>query len=61
MTYLLAILAPTIAWIHKIIPESSIVCYHIFCMPVSPSYIKLSFSSIDCNIVVKDILWTRHR
>jgi len=35
MTHLLAILASTSAWIYKITPESSIVRYHIFSMPVS--------------------------
>jgi hypothetical protein len=35
MTHLLAILASTSAWIHKITPESSIVPYHIFSSPVS--------------------------
>jgi hypothetical protein len=35
MTHLLAILASMSAWINKIIPESSIVPYHIFSSPVS--------------------------
>jgi len=42
MTHLLAILALTCAWIHKITPESSIIPYLIFCPPVPPS-VYLSF------------------
>ena len=49
------------AWIHNITPGSSIVRYHTFSTPVSPSYTKLSLSSIDCNIDEKDILQTLPR
>ena len=62
MSHLLAILALMRAWINKITPESSIVHYHSFSMPVSLLCVPNSPSSITyCNIVVKAILQTQPR
>jgi len=62
MTDLLEILASTSSWIDKITPQSSIVRYHIFSSPVYQLLdTKFSPSSIDWNIVVKDILQMRPR